>query len=80
MLGRELGQVCGDKLLLAAAAAGGDRDDRIVRVATAALVEARKPRSAVPLFEMGEPGRLQSKEWEAGWDQRDYELKLGVAA
>jgi len=42
--------------------------------------EAHKPRSAVPLFEMGEPGRLQRKEWEAGWDQRDYEIRLGVAA
>lgn len=27
--------------------------------------EAQKPRSAVPLFEMGEPGRLRRKEWEA---------------
>jgi hypothetical protein len=42
--------------------------------------EAHKPRSAVPLFEMGEPGRLQRKEWEAGWDQRYYELKMGVVA
>ena len=41
--------------------------------------EAHKPRSAVPLFEMGDPGRLQRKEWEAGWDQRDYEIQRGIA-
>lgn len=42
--------------------------------------EAHKLRSSVPMFAMGEAGRLQRKEWEAGWDQRNYELKLGVAA
>ncbi|ROP77165.1 hypothetical protein EDF74_2834 [Stenotrophomonas rhizophila] len=42
--------------------------------------EAHKPRSALPLFEMGEPGRLRRKEWEAGWDQGYYELKMGVVA
>ena len=53
---------------------------RRARQAGRYMREAHKPRSAGPLFEMGEPGRLQRKEWEAGWDQRDYELKLGVAA
>jgi len=42
--------------------------------------EAHKPRSSVPLYGMGIEGLLQRKEWEAGWDQRDYEMKLGVAA
>ncbi|MBD8696576.1 hypothetical protein [Stenotrophomonas sp. CFBP 13718] len=42
--------------------------------------EAHKPRSSVPLYEMGTAGHMQRKEWEAGWDQRDYEMKLGVAA
>lgn len=42
--------------------------------------EAHKPRSSVPLYGMCIEGLLQRKEWEAGWDQRDYEIKLGVAA
>lgn len=53
---------------------------RRARQAGRFMREAHKPRSSVPLFEMGVAGHLQRKEWEAGWDQRDYEMKLGVAA
>lgn len=42
--------------------------------------ETHKARSSVPMFAMGEAGRLQHEEWEAGWDQRDYEMKRGIAA
>ncbi|WP_349984475.1 hypothetical protein ABRP17_016490 [Stenotrophomonas sp. WHRI 8082] len=42
--------------------------------------EAHKPRSSVPLYAMGMEGHLQRKEWEAGWDQRNYEMKRGIAA
>lgn len=53
---------------------------RCARQAGRFMREAHKPRSSVPLFAMGIEGHLQRKEWEAGWDQRDYEMKRGIAA
>ncbi len=53
---------------------------RRARQAGRYMREAHKPRSSVPLFEMGEAGHIQRREWEAGWDQRDYEMKQGIAA
>jgi len=53
---------------------------RRARQAGRYMREAQKPRGSVPLFEMGDAGHILRREWEAGWDQRDYEMKMGVAA
>lgn len=42
--------------------------------------EAHKDRSAVPMFAMGEDGHQLRKAWQAGWDERDSEIKRGIAA
>jgi len=34
-----------------------------------------KPRDKPPLFEMGEDGRARQKQWLAGWDERDEQLR-----
>lgn len=41
--------------------------------------DAHKDRSAVPMFEMGEDGHQLRKEWQAGWDERDSEIRRKAA-
>lgn len=37
--------------------------------------DAHKDRASVPMFEMGPDGHELRKEWQAGWDKRDGEIK-----
>lgn len=37
--------------------------------------EAAKGRESVPMYEMGPDGHELRKSWQAGWDERDSEIK-----
>lgn len=37
--------------------------------------DMHKSREKPPLFEMGQDGRALQKQWQAGWDARDSEIK-----
>ncbi|MEI4518665.1 MULTISPECIES: hypothetical protein [unclassified Stenotrophomonas] len=41
--------------------------------------DMHKSREKPPLFEMGEDGRARQKQWQAGWDKRDGEIKRKAA-
>lgn len=41
--------------------------------------DMHKSREKPPLFEMGEDGRARQKQWQAGWDKRDGEIKRRAA-
>lgn len=42
--------------------------------------EAAKGRESVPMYEMGPDGHELRKAWQAGWDERDSEIKRERAA
>jgi len=42
--------------------------------------DAGKGRDSVPLYEMGPDGHELRKEWQAGWDKRDGEIKRAQLA
>lgn len=42
--------------------------------------EAAKGRETVPLYEMGDDGLKRRQAWQAGWDERDSEIKRERAA
>lgn len=39
--------------------------------------DAHKDRASVPMFEMGPDGHELRKAWQAGWDERDAEIRRG---
>lgn len=41
--------------------------------------EAAKGRDSVPLYAMGPDGHELRKAWQAGWDERDSEIKRRAA-
>lgn len=41
--------------------------------------DMHKSREKPPLFEMGQDGRALQKQWLAGWDERDSEIKRRAA-
>lgn len=41
--------------------------------------DMHKSREKPPLFEMGQDGRALQKQWQAGWDERDSEIKRKAA-
>lgn len=41
--------------------------------------DAHKDRASVPMFEMGPDGHELRKAWQAGWDERDAEIRRKAA-
>jgi hypothetical protein len=41
--------------------------------------DAHKDRASVPMFEMGPDGHELRKAWQAGWNERDGEIKRKAA-
>lgn len=39
--------------------------------------DAHKDRASVPLYAMGDDGQRWRQKWQAGWDQRNDEIRRG---
>lgn len=54
---------------------GMDQEKERARQAGRYMRDAHKDRSSVPMFEMGPDGHELRKAWQAGWDERDEQIR-----